>query len=179
MSLVFVVLVSPTSTLLAAIVHGEGGSVSDLGLLGAAGAIGALSGAVLAALRPVKTPLRTYALLGLIAAGAMALFVSRPLAVTGYLALAVLGAMAFSQAVWNTSRVPEIAAQAFQARLQSITSMAFTLGTPLGSLWGGLIVDRMGLSGLLWGAGVLATLSAGALFMQGCRARSVPAAPSS
>jgi predicted MFS family arabinose efflux permease len=177
LSLAFIVLVSPTSTLLAAIVHGEGGSVTDLGLLGAAGAIGALAGAILAATRPVNAPGRTYALFGLIAAAAMVLFVSRPLAVAGYIALAVLGVLAFSQAVWNTSRVAEVAAQGYQARLQAITSMAFTLGSPVGSLWGGLVVDGLGLPGLMIGAGVLGTASAAALLVQWHRARTVSAAP--
>jgi predicted MFS family arabinose efflux permease len=37
--------------------------------------------------------------------------------------------------------------------------MAFTLGTPLGALWGGMAVDRFGLSALIAGAGLLAILS--------------------
>jgi predicted MFS family arabinose efflux permease len=75
------------------------------------------------------------------------------------MALYALGFLAFAQAVWNTSRVPRLAEQAFQARLQSITSMAFTLGTPLGALWGGAAVDRFGLPALIAGAGLLAILS--------------------
>jgi predicted MFS family arabinose efflux permease len=61
--------------------------------------------------------------------------------------------------VWNTSRVSSLAEPAYQARLQSITSMAFTLGTPLGAIWGGVAVDRFGLASLLVGAGLLALLS--------------------
>jgi predicted MFS family arabinose efflux permease len=70
-----------------------------------------------------------------------------------------LGFLAFAQAVWNTSRVPRLAEPIYQARLQSVTSMAFTLGTPLGALWGGLTVDHFGLPALLAGAGVLAVIS--------------------
>jgi predicted MFS family arabinose efflux permease len=52
-----------------------------------------------------------------------------------------------------------LAEPAYQARLQSITSMAFTLGSPLGALWGGIVVDRFGLTTLAVGAGVLALIS--------------------
>jgi predicted MFS family arabinose efflux permease len=47
--------------------------------------------------------------------------------------------------------------------LQSITSMAFTLGAPLGAIWGGAAVDRFGLEALWVGAGLLALVSLGVL----------------
>jgi predicted MFS family arabinose efflux permease len=87
------------------------------------------------------------------------IFTINPIGVIGGLALFALGFLAFAQAVWNTSRVPRLAEPDYQARLQSMTSMAFTLGTPLGALWGGVVVDRFGLSALIAGAGVLAILS--------------------
>ncbi len=45
------------------------------------------------------------------------------------------------------------------ARLQAITSMAFTLGFSLGMLWAGLAIDRFGLTALVGGAAVLGLLS--------------------
>jgi predicted MFS family arabinose efflux permease len=65
--------------------------------------------------------------------------------------------------VWNTSRVPRQAEPAYQARLQSITSMAFTLGAPMGAIWGGAVVDRFGLRSILVGAGLLAVGALGVL----------------
>jgi predicted MFS family arabinose efflux permease len=72
----------------------------------------------------------------------------------------VLGAPAFAQAVWNTSRVRELADPAYQARLQAITSMAFTLGFSLGMLWAGTALDLLGMMGLVAGAAVLGLISA-------------------
>ena len=154
-----IIIVSPTTSLLAAIVYDQGGSIVQLGLLGGAASLGALSGAIFAGMRSEGNPLRTYALLGLLAAAAVTLFALRPLGLSSGLALYVLGFLAFAQAVWNTSRVPRLAERVYQARLQSITSMAFTLGTPLGALWGGVAIDRFGLIALTIGAGVLATIS--------------------
>jgi predicted MFS family arabinose efflux permease len=65
----------------------------------------------------------------------------------------------FAQAVWNTSRVPRLAEPIYQVRLQSVTSMAFTLSAPLGALWGGAAVDRFGQQALLAGAALLAAIS--------------------
>jgi len=61
------------------------------------------------------------------------------------LPLAVIGFILFSQAVWNTSRVRLVADPAYQARLQALTTMAFTLGGALGQVWGGVCVDRFGM----------------------------------
>jgi predicted MFS family arabinose efflux permease len=61
--------------------------------------------------------------------------------------------------VWNTSRVRELADPVYQARLQAITSMAFTLGFSLGMLWAGIAIDRFGLTSLVGGAVVLGILS--------------------
>jgi predicted MFS family arabinose efflux permease len=158
-TLVGIAMVSPATSLLAAIVHGRGGSIVQLGLLGGAASLGALSGAVFAGMKPEGNPLRTYSLFGLLAAAAMVVFALHPVDLAGGLALFVLGFLAFAQAVWNTSRVPRLAQAAYQARLQSITSMAFTLGTPLGALWGGAALDHFGLPALIAGAGVLAVFS--------------------
>jgi predicted MFS family arabinose efflux permease len=75
------------------------------------------------------------------------------------LPLAVLGAPAFAQAVWNTSRVRELADPAYQARLQAITSMAFTLGFSVGMLWAGVAIDQYGLVALAGGAAFLGLVS--------------------
>jgi predicted MFS family arabinose efflux permease len=60
-------------------------------------------------------------------------------------------------------RVRQLAEPAYQARLQSFTSMAFTLSFPLGSLWGGLAIDDLGVRALLSGAGALALIAVGSM----------------
>jgi predicted MFS family arabinose efflux permease len=158
-TLVGIVMVSPATSLLAAIVHEQGGNIVQLGLLGGAASLGALSGAIFAGMKSEGNPLRTYPLFGLLAAAAMTVFTFHPLEVDGGLALYALGFLAFTQAVWNTSRVPRLADPAHQARFQSITSMAFTLGAPLGAIWGGITIDRFGLRALTIGAGLLTLIS--------------------
>ena len=126
--------------------------------------LGAFLGAGYAGARGAgRAPLRRYALLALIAAAALALFALLPLGLHSALPLAVLGFIAFAEAVWNTSRVRQLAEPAYQARLQSFTSMAFTLSFPLGSLWGGLAIDGLGVRALLGGAGALALIAVVAL----------------
>jgi MFS family permease len=158
-----IALTSPCSSLLAAIVNSQGGSLVHLGLLGASASLGALLGAIFAGAKAEGDALQTYPIWGLFAAGSVCLFVVNPLSLLGALGLGGLGFLAFSQAVWNTSRVSTLAEPAYQARLQSITSMAFTLGAPLGAIWGGAAVDRFGLGALLAGAGLMALLSLGVL----------------
>ncbi len=75
-----------------------------------------------------------YAVLGLVSAAAVVVFAYLPIGLISMAPLAILGAPAFAQAVWNTSRIRELADPAYQARLQAITSMAFTLGSALGML---------------------------------------------
>lgn len=162
-----IVLSSPCSSLLAAIVKRQAGSIVQLGLLGASASLGALLGAIYAGAKTEGDPLRTYPLWGLGAAGSVCLFAAGPLGVAGAVGLGGLGFLAFSQAVWNTSRVPVLAEPGYQARLQSLTSMAFTLGSPLGAAWGGVAVDRFGLAALLAGAGLLALASLGMLLWRG------------
>lgn len=159
LTLIGITIVSPATSLLAAIVHERGGSIVQLGLLGGAASLGALSGAILAGMKSEGDPLRTYSLFGLLAAVAVTVFALKPIGISGGLALYALGFLAFSQAVWNTSRVPRLAEPNYQARIQSVTSMAFTLGSPLGALWGGLAVDHFGLPALMVGAGVLAVIA--------------------
>jgi len=159
LTLLGITILSPATSLLAAIVHERGGSIVELGLLGGAASLGALSGAILAGMKSEGDPLRTYPLFSLLAAVAVTVFVLKPIGISGGLALFALGFLAFAQAVWNTSRVPRLAEPIYQARIQSVTSMAFTLGTPLGALWGGLTVDHYGLPALLAGAGVLVVIS--------------------
>jgi MFS family permease len=156
-----ILIVSPAIGLLAAIVHAEGGSIVDLGLLAAATSLGAFAGAAFAGMRSTgANPTRVYAVLGLVSAGALALFALLPVGLVSVIPLAILGTPAFAQAVWNTSRVRELADPAYQARLQAITSMAFTLGFSLGMLWAGVTIDRFGLAALAGGAAVLGLLSA-------------------
>jgi predicted MFS family arabinose efflux permease len=161
LTFVTITIVSPAIGLLAAIVHAAGGSVVDLGLLAAATSLGAFAGAAFAGMRSAGTkPTRTYALAGLVSASAVAVFAFLPIGLISMVPLAVLGAPAFAQAVWNTSRIRELADAAYQARLQAITSMAFTLGFSLGMLWAGVAIDQFGLTALAGGAAVLGLLSA-------------------
>ena len=154
-----IVLAGPVSSVLPAIVNSQGGSLLQLGLLGGCASLGALAGAIYAGTRAEGDPLRTYPIWGVLSALGVGLFVARPLSLAGGIGLAGLGFLAFSQVVWNTSRVSALAEPAYQARLQSVTSMAFTLGTPLAAIWGGAAVDRFGLPALLVGAGILVLLS--------------------
>jgi MFS family permease len=155
-----ILIVGPAIGLLAAIVHTAGGSVVDLGLLAASTSLGAFAGAAYAGMRSAgANPTRSYALLGLVSAAALTFFALLPVGLISMAPLAVLGAPAFAQAVWNTSRIRELADPAYQARLQAITSMAFTLGFSLGMLWAGVAIDRFGLTALVGGAAVLGLLS--------------------
>jgi MFS family permease len=161
LTFVTVVITGPVIGLLAAIVHAEDGSIIDLGLLAAASSLGAFAGAAFAGMRNAgANPTRRYAVLGLISAAAVALFAYLPISLISMAPLAVLGAPAFAQAVWNTSRIRELADPAYQARLQAITSMAFTLGFSLGMVWAGIAIDRFGLTALTGGAAALGLLSA-------------------
>jgi predicted MFS family arabinose efflux permease len=160
LTFVTIMIIGPAIGLLAAIVHNEGGSIVDLGLLAASSSLGAFVGAAFAGMRSAGTdPTRRYAVLGLVSAAAAAVFVYLPVGLISMVPLAVLGAPAFAQAVWNTSRVRELADPAYQARLQAITSMAFTLGFSLGMLWAGFAIDRFGLAALAGGAAVLGLMS--------------------
>jgi predicted MFS family arabinose efflux permease len=157
---VTILIVGPTIGLLAAIVHAADGSIVDLGVLAASTSVGAFIGAAFAGMRGAGTqPTRRYAIIGLVSAAAVTLFALLPVGVLSIAPLAMLGAGAFSQAVWNTSRVRALAGPEYQARLQAITSMAFTLGFSLGMLWAGIAIDQFGLTALIGGAAVLGLLS--------------------
>ena len=154
------VAVVPTFSLLAALVQRQGGTITTLGMLGAASSLGSFLGAIYAGSRSEgDAHIRRYALHGLGCAGALAVFPLLPTNALTALPLAAIGFLLFSEAVWNTSRVRLLAAEAFQARLQSITTMAFTLGGALGALWGGAVLDRLGRPGLWIGVGALAAVS--------------------
>lgn len=160
LTFVTIMIVGPAIGLLAAIVHAEDGSIVDLGLLAASTSLGAFAGAAYAGMRSAgANPTRRYAVLGLVSAAALALFALLPVGLVSMIPLAVLGAPAFAQAVWNTSRIRELADPAYQARLQAITSMAFTLGFSLGMLWAGIAIDWVGMMALVGGAVVLGLLS--------------------
>jgi len=170
-----IVAVTPSIGLLPAIVHAQEGSIIDLGLLAGMVSVGAFLGAAYAGARGAgERPLRRYASFGLIGAAALALFAALPVGLASLLPLAVVGLIAFAEAVWNTSRVRRDADPAYQARLQSFTSMAFTLGSAVGALWGGYAIDRLGIGGLYVGAGALAAISIGSVLMDRRRAHGVP-----
>lgn len=160
-----IVALSPAIGLLAAIVHAGDGSIVDLGLLAAASSLGAFVGAGFAGARNEgDDPVRRYALLAIIAAVALALFAYLPVGIASLVPLATLGFVAFSEAVWNTSRVRRVTDAAYQARIQAITSMAFTLGFSLGMLWAGVAIDRLGLVALVGGAVALTLFSVAVAF---------------
>jgi len=161
-----IVAVTPAIGLLPAIVHAQEGSIVDLGLLAGMVSVGAFLGAAYAGARGSgERPLRRYASFGLLGAAALALFAALPVGLASLLPLAVLGFVAFAEAVWNTSRVRREADPAYQARLQSFTSMAFTLGSAVGALWGGYAIDRLEIGGLYVGAGILAAISIGSVLV--------------
>lgn len=155
-----IALAGPLVVMLPVVVLSRGGSPVDLGALGAALGLGSVAGAAFAAARPEgRTPTGLYAVMGLFAALAVGLFVLVPTAPVALGALAVIGFITFVQAVWNTSRIRGLADPSYQARLQAITSMAFTLGLALAGLWAGSALDRLGLDALLLGAAGLALCS--------------------
>jgi MFS family permease len=146
-------LAGPLAAMLPVVVLSRGGSTVDLGILGAVMSIGGVVGAAFAAARSDgENAAGRYAAMGVLAALAVGLFVlvPRPAAALG--SLAAIGFVSFAQAVWNTSRIRNLADPAYQARLQAITSMAFTLGFTLGGLWAGAAIDHVGVRALLLGA---------------------------
>ncbi len=153
--------ITPAIGLLAAIVHAAEGSVVDYGMLMASAGLGAFLGAAFAGARhDGGNATFRYAILGFVASAALAAFALLPIGYASLLPLAVIGFAVLAQGVWNTSRVRAVADAAHQARLQAITSTVFSVGSPIGMLWGGLTVDRFGVRALLGGAIVLATVSA-------------------
>jgi MFS family permease len=164
-TLVTVALATPAVSLLAAIVHRRGGSIVNLGFLLAVASLGALLGAIYAGSHSEgDSPIHRYAFYGIAVAGALVLFAIAPVSFFTPLPLATIGFAVFAQVVWNTSRVRLIAEPIFQARLQSITSMVFALGSAIGQLWGGIVLDRLGVISLIGGAAVLGILAIGVLF---------------
>ena len=159
-TLALTIAAMPAFGLLAALVHKQGGSLVQLGLLSAAGSLGGLVGAAYAGVSQIRVDLRgRYGLYGLAAAAVLAIFALVPIGYITSILLAALGFLIFAEAVWNTSRVRLLAEPSYQARLQSLTTMAFTLGSMLGLLWGGIAVDHFGSVALLGGAGALAVVT--------------------
>ncbi len=156
-----VMLTTPMFGLLAAVAHAQGGTIVNLGLLSAALGWGALVGALVAGWRGEgPRPARLYTLLGLVAAVSMATFAWLPVSYLSALPLAAVGCALFSQAVWNTSRVRLVADAAYQARLQALTTMTFTLAGAAGQAWGGVAIDCFGMPSVLVAAALLAAISA-------------------
>jgi MFS family permease len=155
-----VLITVPASGLLPALVRQQGGSIISLGLLAATGSVGALLGAIYAGAHDEgDDPVRRYCYYGLAAAVAFALFALLPIGYGTAVPFAVIGFILFTQAVWNTSRIRLLADKSYQARLQAITTMTFTVGGAIGNLWGGLVVDWLGASALVGGAVALAVIS--------------------
>ena len=154
-----VLITVPASGLLPALVQQQGGSIISLGLLAATGSVGALLGAIYAGTHDEgDDPVRRYSYYGLAAAVAFALFAFLPIGYGTAVPFAVIGFILFTQAVWNTSRIRLLADKSYQARLQAITTMTFTVGGAIGNLWGGLVVDWLGASALIGGAVALAVV---------------------
>lgn len=159
----FVLATSPVFTLLAAVVHAQGRSLVDLGLLAAATSSGTFLGAAYAGMRPVGADeTRRYALFGVAGAGALALFALAPLGRLSLAPLAVVGAIFGAETVWNASRVAELGHVVFHGRLQAVTTMVLGVGYALGALWAGPALDAFGLRGLLGGAAALLCVSVAA-----------------
>ena len=168
MTFITVVVTTPAIGLLAAVIHKRGGSIISLGLMIASAGIGSIAGAIFAGARSDGNhPTRCYTWFGIMAALALGLFIITPFSFITPLPLAVIGFVLFAETVWNTSRVRLMAPLGFQARLQALTTMAFTLGTALGQAWGGIVLDRVGIYGLAGGALLLAIVSIGVLLARG------------
>ena len=158
-----IMLAGPVVVVLPVLVQARGGSLLDLGIFGAAMSIGGIAGATFAAVRSEEgNAAGRYAAMGLFATLAVALFVLVPVPPVTLAALTVIGFITFAQAVWNTSRIRLLADPSYQARLQAISSMAFTLGLALGGLWAGAAIDAAGAGALLVGGAVLALCSVAA-----------------
>jgi predicted MFS family arabinose efflux permease len=155
-------ITTPMFGLLAAVVHAQGGSIVSLGMLSAATGLGALLGAVYAGWRDEgRRPIGRYAFFGLLAAAGMIFFALTPISAISAIPLALVGFVLFSQAVWNTSRVRLLADPPYQARLQALTTMAFTMAGALGMAWGGIALDRIGAPSLVIAALLLVSISLG------------------
>jgi MFS family permease len=160
LTLVLMLATSPVITLLAAIVHAQGESLVDLGLLSAAMTVGTFAGAAYAGASRTKVdPGELYAWLGVFAALALAAFALLPVGYESMAPLAAIGLVYGIQTVWNASRVAEIGAPAYQGRLQAITTMALSLGSTAGALWAGPALDAVGVRGLLGAAAALVVVS--------------------
>ena len=110
-----------------------GGSIANAGLLGAADSVGLFLGAGFAGTRGEgENPTRRHALFGLVAVVALALFATLPVGPVSMVLLAMTGFVAFSEAVWNTSRVRRAVEPAYQGRLQVLTTMTFSEASILG-----------------------------------------------
>jgi len=173
LTFLFVLAASPLFTLLAAVVHAQGRSLVDLGVLAAATSLGTFAGAAYAGLRRERgSATLHYAQLGVLGAAALALFAVVPIGWASLGPLIVVGTIFGAETVWNASRVAELGDPVFQGRLQAVTTMVLGVGSALGALWAGPMLDAFGLRGLLCGAVGLAVASVGAAFgISAARAR--------
>jgi hypothetical protein len=119
------------SPALAAVVHAQGRTLVDRGVLAAATSFGTFLGAAYAGMRRAAAhePLR-YAQLGIVGAAALAAFAVVPVGPASLAPLPVVGAIFGAETVWNAGRVAELGDAVFQGRLQAITTMALGSGRP-------------------------------------------------
>jgi MFS family permease len=166
MSLTFatVLVTAPVLTVLPVLVHDRGGTIVDVGILFAALSGGSFVGAIFAGARDEGSDaVRRYAGFALLAAAALAAFSLSPVGPVALVAVFVIGFVLFSEGVWNTTRVRQVAPTTHQSRLQAMTSMAFSLGLAGAALWAGVAVDCFGPLALAGGSVVLAAVAVGAV----------------
>ena len=167
----FVLATSPLFTLLAAVVHAQGRTLVDLGLLAAATSFGTFLGAAYAGMRrPGENETLRYAQLGLVGAAALGVFALVPIGWFSVAPLAVVGAIFGAETVWNASRVAEFGDAVFHGRLQAITTMVLGLGAALAALWAGPVLDAFGLRSLV-GAAIGLALASGVATLATVRRR--------
>ena len=176
----FLFATSPLITLLAAVVHAQGKSLVDLGILGAATSLGTFGGAAYAGahLEAGAATFR-YAWQGVAGACALAVFALAPVGWASLAPLVLVGWIFGTQTVWNASRVAELGSAVYQGRLQAITTMVLALGNGLAALWAGPVLDAFGVRGLLGAAAALAVLSLAAVATLAQRRRVVEVSGSS
>jgi predicted MFS family arabinose efflux permease len=142
---VTVLMTAPVLSVLPVLVQERGGTLVDVGILFAALSGGSFVGAIVAGARDERADVvRRYTGFALLAAAVLAGFSLSPVGPVALVAVFVIGFVLFSEGVWNTTRVRQVAPPTHQSRLQAMTSMAFSLGVSGAALWAGVAVDRFG-----------------------------------
>lgn len=121
------VCAAPAFTLLAAIVRERGGTLVDFGILAASVGVGRFLGAAFAGSHSEgEHPLRRYALLTVLVAAAVTMYVFLPIGPATILPVATIGFASSCESVWNKSRIRHLADDAYQGRLQALVTMTAT-----------------------------------------------------